>query len=120
MRDWFFSTYTMDIESYNTLKIGDVIWNYPKRKGVVVRATKSILIVKWEPKIITWVRNSWVVNAWDYRCLPWRWCIICGKRFWRSYPWFQDYEEHCSRECADEDIEMCERMFGPFIYREDE
>ena len=36
-------------------------------------------------------------------------CLMCGRFFWAGMPrrkWTPDMEEFCSRQCADDDLEM--------------
>lgn len=51
-----------------------------------------------------WLKNPW---AWG---LPWTWCVNCGRRFWRSFPWFC-FQEHCCHECAKEEYEWVDKIF---------
>lgn len=60
----------------------------------------------------------WVCHA---PAWPWKTCVVCGKRF-RRKPWWNAnwFEEHCSRECADYDLEMSFYEFKTLRYMPDE
>lgn len=55
--------------------------------------------------MIEWLRAPW---AWGWL---WTRCVNCGKRFWRSFPPYC-FEEHCCQECANEEYEFINKMFG--------
>lgn len=77
---------------------------------------KRWLIYYWHCTPFTWVKPCGWGAAWESVWRRWRRCIICGRWFgrlgwWNPFVGVNVIEEHCSRKCADQDLEDCERMF---------
>ena len=47
-------------------------------------------------------KERWLIPWWF--SWPYKQCVVCGRRFWRSWPWCI-FEECCSKKCNDELLE---------------
>lgn len=73
-------------------------------------------------RFIAWFYDFYLRNRskWWVAWFPIQMCILCGKPYWGGLPrwerwlgwtWIPSWNDYCSGECANEDVEFCDNVY---------